>query len=128
MNPAPRLALVMRTDDTACRTTAATLRDLGFTVNAFRDEPHLYARTIGLATAAEDAHPHAIIVTEPTATVVRDVEMLRSANWRMPLVLVGAEATAEMCRRLLAAGIPCEQPSAQDLQRAIEDARKAARQ
>jgi hypothetical protein len=126
MNRGPPIALVMRSDAGACRTTAAILRDLGFAVSACGDELHLYAQAIHLATAPAETRRRAVIVTEPTEDVVRDLEMLRSANWRMPLILVGHDASVEVGRRIDAACLPCEQPSAAALERAIEEARKVS--
>jgi hypothetical protein len=57
---------------------------------------------------------------------VRDLEMLRSGNWRTPLVLIGRKANPELARRLDAACLSSEQPTAEELRAAIAAARAVA--
>ncbi len=120
-------ALVMRSDADARHATAATLRDLGFAVVPFGDEAHLYAQAIRLAIAPGAIRRPMVIVTEPTDGVVRDLAMLRSGSWRVPVVLVGRDATDDLGRRLAAACLPEEQPGREAFERAIPHARRTAR-
>jgi hypothetical protein len=127
MAAAPTTALLMRCDKAASRATAAALRRLGFAVAEFGDESHLYASAIRFAIAPEGDRRF-VIIAEPTGDVVRDLEVLRSAHWPTPLVLVGPEASPAMARRLGAACLPCERPTPGALRRAIAAARDVSRQ
>jgi hypothetical protein len=100
MNSKPTTVLVMRSDPSVRDATVAMLHDLGFTVVPFGDESHLYAQTIRLAIATGAARRRIVIVTEPTDDVVRDVAMLRSGGWPVPVVLVGHDANTDLAERL----------------------------
>ena len=126
MTATPITALLMRSNTAACRTTAAVLRSLGYAVTEFDDEVHLYAHTIHAAIAPGVDRRSLVILTEPTDDVVRDLEMLRSGNWQTPLVLVGQMANPEMARRLDAACLPSDQPTAEELRGAIKVARSVS--
>jgi hypothetical protein len=119
--PTSAKALIMRSDPSACHETAATLERLGFAVSEFVDECHLYAHAIRLATSAVDPGSF-VIVAEPASGVVQDLEILRSASWRTPLVLVGQAASVGVASRLRAACLPCERPTGAELRRAIDEA------
>lgn len=122
MRARPTTAFVMQSDGAACRRTAAALRDLGFAVAEFADEPHLYAETIRAAAEQHRDRRSFVILAEPTGEMLRDLEVLRSGRWPTPLVLVGAGASAEDARRLRAAWLPREHPTAEELRAAIETA------
>ena len=113
----PNVALVMHRLPAARRDTAARLRDLGFAVSEFADEAHLWGRTI--MSGAGD-HRSFVIVVEPTEDVVHDLEVLRSGQWKTPLVLLGTDVDAGLARRLRAACVPREHPTSAELQKAIE--------
>lgn len=126
MTTTPTTALVMRSNAAARHATATTLRELGLAVVPFGDESHLYAQTIRLAIAPGAIRRPMVIVTEPTDDVVRDLAMLRSGSWRVPIVLVGRNATDDLGRRLGAACLPEEQPGCEAFERAMREARRAA--
>ena len=117
MTTIPHVALLMRRAVAAREETAARLRDVGFVVSEFADEAHLYGRTL---LAAPDDRATFVIVTEPTEDAVHDLEVLRSGHWTTPLVLLGRAAEPALVRRLRAACVPSERPTASDLRRAIE--------
>ena len=123
MTATPSVALLMHRVPAARRDTAARLRDLGFAVSEFADEAHLYGRTI--LTAPRD-HGAVVILAEPTEEVVHDLEVLRSGHWKTPFVLLGRAAEPALARRLCAACLPSERPTASELRRAIELAVTAA--
>jgi hypothetical protein len=123
MTAIPHVALLMQRAPAARKETAARLRDLGFAVSEFADEAHLYGRTI---LAAPDDHASFVILTEATEDVVHDLEVLRSGHWTTPLVLLGCTAEPALARRLCAACLPSERPTASELRRAIEVAVTAA--
>jgi hypothetical protein len=123
--PTTPTAVLMRSDPSACRETAAMLRDLGFAVSACDDESHLYASAIRVAAAPEDELRSCVILAEATRDVLQDLEVLRSGNWHTPLVLVGRQASPEIARRLRAACLTREQPTPQELRRAIDAAVEA---
>ena len=122
MTATPNVALVMHRLPAARRDTAARLRELGLAVSEFADEAHLWGRTM---LSAPGDHRSLVIVVEPTDDVVHDLEVLRSGQWRTPLVLLGAEANASLARRLRAACVPGQSPTAAELCEAIERARSA---
>jgi hypothetical protein len=122
MTAMPRTALVMQTDLDSCRGTAAALRALGFAVNEFTDEEHLYAQALRVAAAPPGDLRSFVIVTEPTGQVLRDMELLRSAHWPTPLVLVGSGASPEIAHGLRAARLSCKKPTADELRHAIDAA------
>ena len=113
----PNVALVMHRLPAARRDTAARLRDLGFAVSEFADEAHLWGRTI---MSAPGDHRSFVIVVEPTEDVVHDLEVLRSGQWKTPLVLLGTDADAGLARRLRAACVSREHPTSAELHEAIE--------
>lgn len=112
----PNVALVMHRVPEARRDTAARLRDLGFAVSEFADEAHLWGRTI---LPARGDHCSFVMVVEPTDEVVQDLEVLRSGRWETPLVLLGSAAD-DVARRLRAACVSSEHPTATELCTAIE--------
>jgi hypothetical protein len=117
----PTTALLMRSDATACRVTAARLRGLGFAVREFDDDLHLYAHAISLGP--NDASY--VILAEPTNDMVRDLEVLRAGHRSTPMVLVGSTASPETARRLRAACVAREEPSTEELRAAIDIAVRA---
>ena len=123
MTATPSVALLMHRVPGARRDTAARLRDLGFAVSEFADEAHLYGRTI---LTGPGEHEAVVILTEPTEDVVHDLEVLRSGHWKTPFVLLGREAKPALARRLCAACLPSERPTASELRRAIQRAVTAA--
>jgi hypothetical protein len=122
MHATPKTAFVMQSDPTACRRTGAALRDLGFAVTEFDDECHLYAQAIRAAAAPRGDLGSLVILAEPTCAVLQDLEVLRSGHWPTPLVLIGGDVSPEVARRLRAACLPCERPTAQELRRAVDAA------
>jgi hypothetical protein len=123
MTATPNVALVMHRLPAARRDTAARLRELGLAVSEFADEAHLWGRTM---LSAPGDHRSFVIVAEPTEEVVHDLEVLRSGQWRTPLVLLGAEANTSLAVRLRAACVPGQHPTATELCEAIERAVSAA--
>ena len=123
MTATPNVALVMHRLPAARRDTAARLRELGLAVSEFADEAHLWGHTMLSATGD---HRSFVIVAEPTDDVVHDLEVLRSGQWRTPLVLLGAEANTSLALRLRAACVPAQHPTATELCEAIERAVSAA--
>jgi hypothetical protein len=119
----PNVALVMHRLPATRRDTAARLRDLGFAVSEFADEAHLWGRTM-MSAAGE--HRSFVMVVEPTEDVVHDLEVLRSGQWKTPLVLLGTEPGTSLARRLHAACVPGEHPTTSELCKAIERAVSAA--
>jgi hypothetical protein len=122
MTATPMIAFVMQSNPTACRSTATALRDLGFAVAEFGDEAHLYAQALRVAARPPGDVRSFVILAEPTGGVLDDLAVLRSGHWPTPFVLVGGQACPDMARRLRAACLPCDQPTAQELQRAIDAA------
>jgi hypothetical protein len=123
MTVTPSAALVMHRLPATRGNTAARLRELGLVVSEFADEAHLWGRTI-MSTPGE--HRSFVIVVEPTEDVVHDLEVLRSGRWETPLVLLGTDADAGLARRLRAACVPSDHPTAAQLCEAIEVAVSAA--
>jgi hypothetical protein len=123
MTATPNVALVMHRLPVARRDTAARLRDLGFRVSEFADEAHLWGRTM---MSAPGEHRSFVIVVEPTDDVVHDLEVLRSGQWKTPLVLLGTEANTSVVHRLRAACVSGEHPTTAELSEAIERAVSAA--
>jgi hypothetical protein len=123
MTTAPNVALVMHRLPDTRRDTAARLRDLGFAVSEFADEAHLWGRTI---MSPPGEHRSFVIVVEPTDDVVHDLEVLRSGQWRTPLVLLGIDASTGLARRLRAACVPGDHPTTTELGEAIDRAVSAA--
>ena len=119
-------ALVMQSDPTARCGMAATLRDLGFAVAEFTDEPHLYGHLIRVATAPKGDPRSFVILAEATADLLRDLEMLRTGSWPTPVVLVGPRADPAIARRLRAACLSCDEPTPAELEHAIDAALAAS--
>ena len=119
MTATPNVALVMHRLPAARRDAAARLRELGLAVSEFTDEAHLWGRTM---LSAPGDHRSFVIVVEPTDDVVHDLEVLRSGQWRTPLVLLGAEADTSLARRLRAACVSGQHPTATELGEAIQRA------
>src|SRR5690242_12029375 len=122
MNPMPTTALVMRSDPIARVATARALRALGLAAVPFGDESHLYAQAIRLAIAPGAIGNRLAIVTEVTDGVVRDLAVLRSGNWCIPIVLVGGDADAATADRLDAVRVADDAPTSEALRHAIERA------
>jgi hypothetical protein len=122
MAATPARALVMQTDPCSRHATAAALRDLGFDPIVFDDPCHLYAYMLRATAAPHGDAKSFIVLVEPTAETVAELEVLRSGHWPMPFVLVGRQASRELARRLRAAWLPCERPTRQGLRRAIATA------
>jgi hypothetical protein len=122
MTATPMIAFVMQSNRAACRNTATALRDLGFVVAEFGNEAHLYAQALSVAAKPPGDLRSFVILAEPTAEVLQDLAVMRSGRWPTPLVLMGREASPDVAGRLRAACLACEQPTAQELRRAIDAA------
>jgi hypothetical protein len=123
MTVTPNVALVMHRLPAARRDAAARLRELGLAVSEFADEAHLWGRTM---MSAPGQHRSLVIVVEPTEDVVQDLEVLRSGQWRTPLILLGTEADTSLACRLRAACVPGQHPTATELSEALQRAVSAA--
>jgi hypothetical protein len=123
----PTIALVVQPDTSVRRETAACLRDLGFSVSEFDDECHFYAQAIRLMSSPGRDRRSVVIVAEPTAGVIRDLETLRSCSPRTGIVLVDGPEHLEAARELGAACLTRDRPSREDVERAVEAAFAASR-
>jgi hypothetical protein len=87
----------------------------------FGNEAHPYAHALRVAAKPGDLRSF-VILAEPTGEVLEDLAVLRSGHWPTPLVLLGRQASPDVARRLRAACLACDQPTAQELRRAIDAA------